>query len=208
MADRDWLELVDGDAGEGYEASGAESPVQTLPGMDGEADALTEAQLRSRKARRVFEAQHDAGPWMDDYWDLLEEGWSWRQAVFMLWAAQPADQRRPRYQHELATEVLGLTSDRVISQWKAENPAMQTRIKALTASALAKARSEIYAALIESASDPNPRSHSDRKLALEMLGDYVKRQEVGVVAGEVADWSEVSEEDLASIAQLPDGADD
>jgi hypothetical protein len=198
------MDLLDGDGALGEEEAEALDAIQALPGMAGEVDALSEAQLRSRRARRVFEAQHDAGPWMDDYWDLLEEGWSWRQAVFMLWAAQPADQRRPRYQHELATEVLGLTSDRVVSQWKAENPAMQTRIKALTASALAKARSEIYAALIESASDPNPRSHSDRKLALEMLGDYVKRQEVGVVAGEVSDWSEVSEEDLASIAQLPE----
>ena len=182
---------------------GPAADLPTLPGMEGEVNALTEAQLRSRRARAIFEAQHDAGPWLDDYWELLEEGWTWRQAVYMLWASQPADRRRPRYQHELATEVLDLTSDRVISRWKAENPAMQTRIKGLTASSLAKARSEIYAALIESASDPNPRSHSDRKMALEMLGDYTQRQEVGVVAGDVADWSEVSEEDLASIAQLP-----
>jgi len=173
-----------------------------LPGMEAALDPRTEAQLRSQRAREVFEAQHEAGPWMDDYWDLLEEGYTWRQAVYMLWEAQPPDRRRPRYQNELATQVLGLTTDRVVSQWKAENPAMAARIARLTVSALAKARSRIIAALIESASDPNPRSHSDRKMALQMTGDYVDTQNVQV--GPIQDLSRMSTEDLAAMAQLPE----
>jgi len=175
----------------------------TLPGMEGALDPLSEAQLKSAEARAIFEATEESGPWMDDYWTLLDEGWTWRQAVYMLWEAQPPRKRIPHTQHELATRVLGLTSDRVISMWKQENPALVTRLRTLTVSVLEKARSRMLAALVESASKVDGRhSHADRKLALEMTGDYVRRQKVGV--GLIEDLEGASTEDLASMAQLPD----
>ena len=94
-----------------------------------------------------------------------------------------------------------MTSDRVISEWKSSNPAMITRVKALTISALEKARASIIEALIASATNANPRNHADRKLALEMTGDYTKRHEVGVG---VIDLEQASAEELASMAQLPE----
>jgi len=169
--------------------------------MEGALDALSEAQMRSAAARAVFEVAEDASPWMNDYWELIAEGWAWRQAVLMLWEAQPARARTPKTQIELAVNVLGLTSDRVISGWKQDNPAMAARIARLTVSAVGKARAEVIAALIKSASDPNPRSHADRKMVLEMTGDYVHKAQIGV--GTLQDLEQASTEDLVALAQLP-----
>jgi len=179
---------------------------QSLPGIAGEMDPLDEAQIKSAQARRVFEAQEDAAPWMEDYWSLIGEGWSWRQAVFMLWAAQPKDQRNPATQGALATEVLGLSSDRVIREWR-DNPAFDARVAKLVARSLAHARAGIYAALIEAAQNPSPRAHADRRLALEMLGDYQPKQRLAVGPDLPDDLSELDAGELRMLASLP-GAED
>lgn len=136
---------------------------------------LEEAQLRSMEARRVFEATTPIEAWMDDYFDLIADGWSWRQAVYILWASQPQP-RTPKTQWELATQILGLASDRVIRDWRSGNPLIETRIAKLTASALVKARADVFAALIAAATDPSYKGNRDRRLLLEMTGDYVPRQ--------------------------------
>jgi len=179
--------------------------VQVLPGFEGAVlDPLSEAQLRSEAARAIFEAGAEAAePWMGDYWALLAEGWTWRQAVYMLWEAQPAEGRAPKTQGALAVEVLGLTSDRVIRTWKAENPAMGARIARLTASALGKARARVIRALIESAASANYRAHADRKLFLEMSGDYVPRQTLRVGPVMPDEMEEMSEEELRALAYEP-----
>ncbi len=45
----------------------------------------------------------------------------------------------------------------------------------MQAAPLLRHRRDILDALIVSATDPDPKSHPDRKLALEMLGDYKPR---------------------------------
>jgi len=160
------------------------------------------ARARSEEARALYEVQYGEEPWMEDYWELLGEGWPWRQVVYMVWASLPRSTREPRTQHELATEVLGLTSDRVIRTWRERNPALDVRVGTLTRSMLLKARSDILNALIESATSPNPRSHADRKMALEMTGDYVQRQVIEQ-AGLGTDLSAVGEDELAARANVP-----
>jgi hypothetical protein len=166
--------------------------------MQGVLNPLDESQLRSQEARRIFEASEAVVPWMEDYWQLLAEGWTWRQAVFMLWEALPKNERRPRTQGELAVQVLGLTSDRQIRKWK-DNPAMDVRVAKLAAAALARARPEIYAALIRAATNPDPRAHSDRKLALEMLGDYVPKQKLRIGPDLENELTELSDEELLAL---------
>lgn len=152
-------------------------PVQEALSVEFQAalNPLEEAQLRSMEARRVFEATTPIEAWMDDYFTLVEEGWSWRQAVYMLWASQPQP-RTPKTQWELATQILGLASDRVIRDWRSGNPLIETRVAQLTASALVKARADVFAALIAAATDPSYKGNRDRRLLLEMTGDYVPRQ--------------------------------
>jgi hypothetical protein len=148
-----------------------------LPGMEAALDAYTEAQLHSREVRLLFELQSvtESAPWMDDYFELVEEGWPWRQAVYMLWASQPADRRRPPTQMRLAIEVLGLRSDRTIREWRTRNPSIDVRVQQLQTSILAKHRAEVLQALATMAADPDYKAHQDRKLFLEMTGDYVPK---------------------------------
>ena len=181
----------------------------SLEGMEGVPDALTEAQVRSEEARRIFEGcvgdEYQAVD-MTEYWRLVGAGWRWRQAVFILWSAMPRDQRTPKTQAELATEVLGLASDRVIREWKG-NPALDAEVAKVASGALMRHRPEIYRALVEAASNPSPRANSDRRLALEMLGDYQPKQRLAVGPDLPDDLSELDAGELRMLASLP-GAED
>ncbi len=175
----------------------------SLPGMEGALTPVEEAQLRSAEARRLFEATGVADAWLDEYYDLIAEGWPWRVAVYMLWASMPQP-RIPATQAELATQVLGLKSDTQIREWRQNNPAIDARVARLTLSALGRHRSEVIAALVESARTPSYRNHQDRKLYLEMTGDYVPHQAVSVgplVSDDAI--AEASTEELRALAGSP-----
>lgn len=166
-----------------------------LPGLEAAySNPLDEAQLKSMEARRIFEAaSREADPWMDDYWALLGEGYTWRQAVYMLWAAQPADKRVPRTQGELATQILGLASDRAIREWKRQRTDMDARIADLVRSVIVKNRARVFDALVESAASSNPRAHADRRMFLEMSRDYMPKQMIGIGATTgVSEWDEAT----------------
>jgi len=144
--------------------------VQALPGMDGAVNALDEAQLRAAAARRIFESREGDVPWLDFFYELTGRGWAWRQAAYIAWLAKPAGKRAPRTQHELATEVLGLRSDRRLREWRKENPAIEEEARGLVKSRLFGAIPEVLEALIESASTPSGRNHADRRTFLELVG--------------------------------------
>jgi hypothetical protein len=177
--------------------------VLTLPGMEAQLDPLSEAQLKSAEARKIFEATDEPPPWMDDYWRLTAKGWKWRHAIYIIWAALPTDERQPKTQMDLAIEVLGLTTDRQIREWKDDKtlgPAMELEITQLRRSILQKGLSDVYQALFEAASKPSGRTHSDRKLYLEMAGEYIPKQKLLLGRALPDDLSDLSEEDLRALA--------
>lgn len=141
-------------------------------------------QAQSRRAYKDLLRSLESFPWWADYRELVERGWDWRKAVFIAWSASPAKDRRPPTQQELAENVLGLRSDRVISKWRAAQPEMEDEIVRMQAAPLLRHRRDIFDALATSASDPDPKSHSDRKLALELMGDYRPGQRVQLEGGE------------------------
>lgn len=120
-----------------------------------------------RRDERVLQAV-----WWEDYHRLRAEGWDWRKAVYIAWAASPVRTRWPKTQEELATDCLGLLSDRTIRKWKQNEPAMQERIVLMQAEPLMAHRRDVFEALVAVASDPIPQANADRKLFLEMTGDY------------------------------------
>lgn len=141
-----------------------------------------EAARRSETARQALEIKlgdvKSGISWVEDYQRILAARWPWRVAVYIAWASAPKKDRWPKTQTELATKLLGLTSDRVISTWRNRNPAIDELIGLLQAAPLLDHRRDIYDALVASATDPSHKSHQDRKLALEILGDYTPRMEV------------------------------
>jgi hypothetical protein len=173
---------------------------------DAEAEAFSadEARRVSEQARAAFEAKYGPGVgWYEDYLRLRAGGWPWRQAAYIAWASSPKVNRQPRTMDELAREHLGLTSDRAISTWRRRNPLIDEMVAQLQAAPLWEHRAEIYRALLAVAVRPEYKSHNDRKLALELLGDYVPASKlVAEMRKRVkGDLSELSEDELAVLAR-------
>ena len=149
------------------------------------AGAEVPGQAQSRRAYKDILAALVEFDWWRDYLDLVRRGWDWRKAVYIAWEASPAKTRQPATQEDLAVKVLGLASDRVIRTWRERHPEMESEIALMQAGPLLRYRRDIYDALVTSASDPDPKSHADRKLALEMMGDYRPRAQTDVAVRDV-----------------------
>ncbi len=164
-----------------------------------------EAARRSATARQALElrgsTQEEAPAWLENYLRLLDLGWPWRVACYIAWAASPKRERWPKTQEMLATEVLGLTGARQIATWREKNPTIDQTIAIMQAAPLMDHRADIYAALATAAGNADHRNNPDRKLALEILGDYVPRQKMELRrSDDVEDLSQMSEDELARLA--------
>lgn len=134
-------------------------------------------QRRSREQYATVRESLSGYAWFQDYLELRQvrlrgRKLDWRKAVYVAWASMPASKRRPATQEELATEILGLRSSHTISNWKRKFPELEDLIAEQQAAPLLQARADIYAALADVASRHDHKAYSDRRLALELLGDY------------------------------------
>ena len=140
-----------------------------------------EVQARSERARKLLEAMFGkigAPRWLDDYFELCKGGWPWRVAAYIAWASTPRGSREPKTQEDLAKNHLGLASDRAIITWRKKNPAIDEVVRMMQAGPLFKHRAEIFTALVAVAVKPEYKSHNDRKLALELMGDYMPAHKI------------------------------
>jgi len=161
-----------------------------------------EARLRSETARLQLDDGADKPEWFARYAELRSAGWSWRVACYIAWASCPRKSRSPETQEELATNVLGLTSDRQIWTWRVKNPAIDETVALFQAAPLFEHRADIMDALITSASTKDYKNFQDRKMALEMMGDYVPRVQVDAERHKPDDLGQMTEEELRQIASL------
>ena len=163
-----------------------------------------EVRLRAETARAALNSVDLA--WKDEYINLVEGGWPWRVAAYIAWASSPKNTRVPKTQDELAINHLGLTSDRAINTWRRKNPAIDEMVAILQSAPLWEHRSEIYAALVLVATSPEYKGHNDRKLALELLGDYVPKSKLEAELNQriMNDLSSLSFEDKLKLAGLND----
>ena len=169
-------------------------------------------ELRSESARAALELRfhHPVDPtgvggeeiaWINEYSMLVETGWPWRVAAYIAWCTVPRKFRWPHTQEELAIQVLGLTTDRQIGTWRQKNPAIDTVVAIFQAAPLEAHRQEFFRALIISASNPDYKNHPDRRMALEMTGDYTPKLKAEVArTGESRDLSELSEAELDALS--------
>ncbi len=140
-----------------------------------------EVQARNEQARKILDAMFGkigAPRWLDDYLELVRGGWPWRVAAYIAWASTPRGSREPKTQEDLAKNHLGLASDRAIITWRRKNPAIDEVVRMMQAGPLFKHRAEIYTALVAVAVKPEYKSHNDRKLALELMGDYMPAHKI------------------------------
>ena len=127
----------------------------------------------SAKTLAMLEQSGARYNWWEDYLELRAQGHGWKIAVYIAWASSPTD-RQPRTQGELAERVLGV-SDRTIRKWRTADPTIDETVSLLQAAPLLAHRRDVIDALVAVARDPDPKAHSDRKLFLEMTGDYKPR---------------------------------
>ena len=136
-----------------------------------------ETKLRFKKKREVekkmaFEISGKQPSWYEEYRQLVEAGWHWRIAAFVAWSATPRKLRWPTTQEKLAVEVLGLCSERQFCKWRRKIPVINDLICAIRLTPMLEHRADVIQALIESAVVPEPKNFKDRKLFLEITGDY------------------------------------
>lgn len=141
---------------------------------DAQPGALSFETVRRREslAMQMFREQALSLPYFETFLDLLDGNWPPRIAAFIAWASSPKLDRKPATQEELA-HILGLTSDRQFSKWRRKYPSIDGLIAKLQIEPLLKHRADVFQALAESASNPDYKHHSDRKLFAEITGDYV-----------------------------------
>jgi len=140
----------------------------------------TPGQAESRSAYDAFTGDELHPVWWDDYLALRSEGWDWRRAAYIAWASSAVVLRWPKTQVELATTVLGLKSDRTIQKWRSDDPEIDERVAKMQVEPLLRHRRDVIDALVTSSMSPDPKSHQDRKMFLEMTGDYRTKSAVAV----------------------------
>lgn len=179
-----------------------------LPEVDGANASLNQEdmRLRSEVARKAFEGSN-LFLWIADYNALREEGWDWRVAAYIAWASSPKINRKPATQEELATQHLGLTSDRVIATWRKRNPVIDEKIAVLQAGPLWDERADHFKALNDGAKKAGDdyKFFPYLKLAMEMRNDYIPTAKLEAFLKKnnlnKNDLKEMSDEELMKLAK-------
>lgn len=147
------------------------------------APAHVPGQQASRAAWRDIQAAPEKPAWWQDYLSIREafpHFRNWRVWVYIAWAGQPAAGREPKTLEEFAPAVLGCTS-KAVRNWKAKTwgglPTIEEAIAWVQAAPLLQYRRDIYEALVRGA--VSPQGNADRKLALELMGDYKNPKQAG-----------------------------
>ena len=150
------------------------APPASGPASDGSrSEAVAANSENSAQTAPDTESGEESYPWEVEAEGLLGE-FKPQVAAYIAWASSPAKGRKPATQAELAS-LLGLKNDRTIRQWRAKDKRIEATIKERQAGPLWAHRRDIFEALVRSASTPDAANFSDRKLALEMMGDYVPK---------------------------------
>ena len=127
---------------------------------------------RKLESKLLFKTLDEPPAWFQGFQALLEGGWPWRIATYIAWSSTPKKLRWPKTQKELAEKILGLRTQRQISYWRCHIPAVKAAILAISVAPMLEYRADVIHALIQSAIIPQPENSKDRKLFLEITGDY------------------------------------
>lgn len=123
-------------------------------------------------AERTLVLGRDGEPVLNSRGEAREKlRWGWRKAAYIAWSSTPKTKREPKTLEELA-RLLGLSSAGTIRNWRRLDPGIMDRIGELPRQLLADRMPDVMHALVEVASSPDPRAHPDRRMYLEMMGQY------------------------------------
>lgn len=163
-----------------------------LPEVELENVSEEDARMKSEAARAAFlklKGTAQQPTWFARFEMLVAGKWPWRQGCYIAWASMPKAGRIPETQNELATNYLGLTSDRAISTWRKKNPAIEGTIMLLQSAELWEHRADSFKNLIEGMkrAGVDYKFFNHLKLYMEMTGDYVPLNQISAVLKRKAD---------------------
>ncbi len=115
--------------------------------------------------------------WMQDYTTLRAEGWTWRQAVYIAWAASPSVDRWPENLEALASQVLGCSA-RVVRKWREKNPAIDERAGRLASDTFMHVRRDVIDAVADVATRHEFKAYNHQRMVLEITGDYNPKKQI------------------------------
>lgn len=177
-----------------------------IPEDDFPAGPTTPGQAESRAARselqRWLEEQVAAPAWLTLWNELREERapllgpddqplfdaagelrtrrrWDWRKALFIAWSCVPKAQRAPKTLEELCS-ILGLASTGTVRNWRRKDPGLSERIAELPKQLLLNHLADVYDALVAVASSADAKGFNDRRLFLELTGQYAPKGEMAL----------------------------
>lgn len=153
--------------------------------------------IKSLRDTGKIEANEEVPSWADVYQRLVNANIRPRLAAYIAWATMPKKYRYPETQDKLATEFLGLTSDRAIATWRKKYPEIDMMISELQAESMLEYRPGAFHALGTVASDPSYRANPDRRLFFEMTKDYTPR-----IKNEIDDGKGVGRKLLGELKKL------
>lgn len=170
-------------------------------------------QAESRASKAALEAllaTMEPPAWRAIYEDLLRERsevldekgkptgrtrprWDWRKALYIAWSCVPREKRWPKFERELAG-LLGLTSTSTIRHWRERDPEIDEFIRRLPQQMLLEHVSDVFDALVSVAKTADPKAFQDRRLFLEMTGNYQPSGSLAVSMTPIS-YIEVAEDD-------------
>lgn len=100
----------------------------------------------------------------------MHQRWRWQVALFIAYKCTPKRERVPESLEKLA-ELLGYSSASTFRVWRERDPGIDERIRKLPKEMLAGHLPDVYDALVEVASTPDPRANADRKLFFVLTGE-------------------------------------
>ena len=141
----------------------------------------------------------------EDQAGKLRHRWDWRKALYIAWSVVPRSERQPKTEQELA-QLMRLASTRVFRAWKAKDPEIEERIVKLPKQLLTSHTADVYDALVTVATQPIPGAYQDRKLFLELVGEYQHKMALtGANDGPVRiqyDLGQLTDEELDALDRI------
>jgi hypothetical protein len=132
---------------------------------------LTAAEVQARSmAAKLALGVAEIPAYLEQYHRLLNAGVPWRIAAYVAWASIPRESRKPKTQDEFARAVLGLTSDRRISEWRKKYPIDQM-IADLQGEMLMQYRPSVFDAIGWGASQRDYKAAAQQRLFVELTRD-------------------------------------
>lgn len=148
--------------------------------------SVAEVKAREISARIALKDKLDEGElpsWAEKYHELLNSNIPWKIAAFIAWSVVIKTHRWPSTQEELAREVLGLTSDRRITEWRRKYPYIDQMIADLQVQEYFTYIPDAIRASGQVAGRADYKSTAERRLLYEATGIIDKNAKITVENG-------------------------